>query len=67
MYYVAKVYKTMLPTIVESFENRNHAEMMCMIMNKSGKGPHVVLGTEMSVEQAREAIKAAHNQTTGRL
>ena len=60
MYYVAKVYKTMLPTIIESFEHLNHAEMMCMIMNESGKGPHIVLGTEMSVEQAEEAINAAH-------
>lgn len=37
--------------------------MMCMIMNESGKGPHVVLGTEMSVEDAEREIKHIHTNS----
>lgn len=42
-YYVAKVYKTMNPTIVESFESLELATQYAEIMNNAGKGDYIVL------------------------
>lgn len=42
-YYVAKVYKTMNPLIVESFKSLELATQYVEIMNDAGKGNYIVL------------------------
>lgn len=43
MYYVAKLYKSSTPLIVEQFENLEDAADYAAIMNRSGKGNYTVL------------------------
>ena len=43
MYYVAKFYKNLNPSIVEQFENLEDAADYAAIMNRSGKGNYSVL------------------------
>lgn len=43
MYYVAKLYKSTNPLIVEQFENLEDALDYTTIMNRSGKGDYTVL------------------------
>lgn len=42
-YYVAKTYKTINPTIVESFESLELAKQYAEIMSNAGKGEYIVL------------------------
>lgn len=42
-YYVAKIYKAMNPTIVESFESLELATQYAEIMSSAGKGTYIVL------------------------
>lgn len=43
MYYVAKLYKSSKPLIVEQFENLKDAVDYTTIMKRSGKGNYTVL------------------------
>ena len=43
MYYVAKMYTHMLPSIVECFENEEHADIFAKVMTASKGTPYVVL------------------------
>ena len=43
MYYVAKLYNHMQPSIVESFDNLELAQSYTNIMNCANKGTYVVL------------------------
>lgn len=43
MYYVAKIYKSTTPLIVESFENPEDAVSFAEILTRTGKGEHRVL------------------------
>lgn len=43
MFYVVKVYKTTLPLIVESFEDKDLAYDYAKILNKANKGEYRVL------------------------
>ena len=43
MYYVAKLFKSISPSIVEQFENIEDAADYAAIMNRSGKGNYIVL------------------------
>lgn len=43
MYFVAKLYKVMPPSIVECFDNKEHAMAYAKIMTESGKGAYIVL------------------------
>ena len=43
MYFVAKLYRTMNPSIVETFDDKEHAMQYAKIMTESGKGAYVVL------------------------
>lgn len=43
MYFVAKLYKVMPPSIVECFDNKEHAMTYAKIMTESGKGAYIVL------------------------
>jgi hypothetical protein len=43
MYFVAKLYSHCTPSIVERFENKEHAIQYAKIMTESGKGAYIVL------------------------
>ena len=43
MFYVAKVYETLRPSIVESFDNEKLAQQYAEIMTVAGKGTYIVL------------------------
>lgn len=43
MYYVAKMYNHMVPSIVMNFEKQEHAEEYADLMNKACKGTYIVL------------------------
>ena len=43
MYYVAKVYTHMHPSIVECFENEEHANVFAKVMTESKGTQYVVL------------------------
>ena len=43
MYYVAKLYNTMNPSIVESFNDEELAHSYAKVMNAAGKGKYIVL------------------------
>ena len=43
MYYVAKVYTHMLPSIVECFEKEEHADAFARVMTESKGTPYIVL------------------------
>lgn len=43
MYYVAKLYTHVNPSIVEKFNNKEHAIQYAKVMTESGKGAYIVL------------------------
>lgn len=43
MYYVAKLYTHVNPSIVEKFDNKEHAIQYAKVMTESGKGAYIVL------------------------
>ena len=43
MYYVAKVYETLRPSIIESFDDEELAHAYAKVMNAAGKGKYIVL------------------------
>lgn len=43
MYYVAKVYNTLCPSIIMNFEKEEHAKQYAELMSKAGKGQYIVL------------------------
>ena len=43
MYYVAKLYTYSTPSIVEKFDNKEHAIRYAKVMTESGKGAYIVL------------------------
>lgn len=43
MYYVAKLYTHVNPSIVERFDNKEHAIAYAKVMTESGKGAYIVL------------------------
>ena len=43
MYYVAKLYNCINPSIVEKFDNKEHAIQYAKVMTESGKGACIVL------------------------
>ena len=43
MYYVAKLYQSLNPTIVETFEDKELASQYANIMNQAKKGNYIVL------------------------
>lgn len=53
MYYVAKLYKSTSPLIVESFDNIEDAMDYATILTRSGKGNYTVLRplTTMEVKE----------------
>ena len=44
-YYVAKLYSSLNPSIVESFDDVELAEQFASVLNKAGKGTYIVLST----------------------
>lgn len=45
MYYVAKVYNSVNPSIIMDFEKEEHAKQYAELMTKAGKGNYIVLKT----------------------
>lgn len=45
MYYVTRIYTHANPSIVETFDNKEHAIQYAKVMTESGKGVYVVLTT----------------------
>ena len=45
MYYVAKVYKHVQPSIVECFENEEHAKTFAKVMSEAKNELYIVLTT----------------------
>ena len=45
MYYVAKLYNSMNPTIIMNFNEEEHAKQYAELMTKAGKGNYIVLKT----------------------
>lgn len=43
MYYVARVYKHLMPSVVEYFENEEHAKAFAKVMSEAKNEPYVVL------------------------
>lgn len=43
MYYVAKIYNSMNPSIIMDFEEEEHAKQYAELMTKAGKGAYIVL------------------------
>lgn len=60
MYYVAKVYKHMLPSIVESFENEEHADVFAKVITASKGTPYVVLKELPIVLEQKHAQHILH-------
>lgn len=45
MYYVAKLYSSMNPSIIMNFNEEEHAKQYAELMTKAGKGNYIVLKT----------------------
>ena len=45
MYYVAKMYSSLSPSIIMNFDKEEHARQYVDLMTKAGKGTYVVLKT----------------------
>lgn len=45
MYYVAKVYNSINPSIIMNFKEEEHAKQYAELMSKAGKGTYIVLKT----------------------
>ena len=45
MYYVAKVYNSINPSIIMDFKEEAHAKQYAKLMNEAGKGTYIVLKT----------------------
>ena len=43
MYYVARTYNSLNPTIIMEFETKEHAIQYVELMHKAGKGSYIVL------------------------
>lgn len=43
MYYVAKLYKHVLPSIVEHFESEEHAKAFAKVMSEAKNEQYIVL------------------------
>lgn len=43
MYYVAKVYTSVNPSIIMNFNEEEHAKQYAELMTKAGKGTYIVL------------------------
>lgn len=43
MYYVARTYQSMNPTIIMEFQTKEHAVQYVELMHKAGKGKYIVL------------------------
>lgn len=57
MYYVAKLYKSSTPLIVEQFENLEDAVDYTTIMKRSGKGNYDVLRPLTREERMKKTEK----------
>lgn len=45
MYYVAKLYNHVNPSIIMNFNEEEHAKQYAELMTKAGKGNYIVLKT----------------------
>ena len=45
MYYVAKLYNSVNPSIIMDFKEEEHAKQYAELMSKAGKGNYIVLKT----------------------
>lgn len=45
MFYVAKVYSHVSPSIIMNFNEEEHAKQYAELMTKAGKGNYIVLKT----------------------
>lgn len=45
MYYVAKLYNGVNPSIIMDFKEEEHAKQYAKLMNEAGKGTYIVLKT----------------------
>ena len=43
MYYVAKIYNSLNPSIIMNFDKEEHAKQYADLMTKAGKGTYIVL------------------------
>lgn len=43
MYYVAKIYNSVNPSIIMNFDKEEHATQYAELMTKAGKGTYIVL------------------------
>lgn len=43
MYYVAKIYNSINPSIIMDFKEEKHAKQYAELMTKAGKGTYIVL------------------------
>lgn len=43
MFYVAKLYNSMNPSIIMTFDKEEHATQYAELMTKAGKGTYIVL------------------------
>lgn len=43
MYYVAKIYNSLNPSIIMDFKEEEHAKQYAELMTKAGKGIYIVL------------------------
>lgn len=43
MFYVAKLYNSINPSIIMDFQNEEHAKQYAELMSKAGKGKYIVL------------------------
>lgn len=45
MFYVAKIYNSLNPSIIMNFDKEEHAKQYTDLMTKAGKGTYIVLKT----------------------
>ena len=43
MFYVAKIYNSLNPSIIMNFDKEEHAKQYADLMTKAGKGTYIVL------------------------
>ena len=53
MYYVAKLYNPLCPSIIMNFEKEEHAKQYAELMTKAGKGTYIALMTISKNEERK--------------
>ena len=54
MFYVAKLYNSMNPSIIMTFDKEEHAKQYAELMTKAGKGTYIVYVQRVAPCQLRE-------------